>query len=106
ELSGGRMRLRIDATLHEVQQRVALTRLGILEIGHGADGFAGSREDHFYRIVEAAAREPVESGAVGPDAPDTRSLPFELAAVAGGDVEAVPAVGEVEQTVGSEDRTV
>src|SRR5262245_25684006 len=38
-VSGG-VRLRINATLDEVQQRVALAVFGIAEVSHGADGLA------------------------------------------------------------------
>ena len=64
------------------------------------------RERHFHRIVEPAARQPLESCAVRPHAPDSRSQPVVRPPVLGMDVEAVPSVREVQVPVGAEDRTV
>src|SRR4051812_19838872 len=91
---------RIDAALDIVQQRVARPLV------HRADGVAGLGEGDLHRIVEAAAAEPFDAGAVRPAPPDARRQTFERFAVARLELVAVPAIGPVEHAVGTEEWTV
>src|SRR5207244_11108864 len=104
ELARRWMRLRIYAAFDEMEQRVALAVARIHKVGHGADRLARGREDQLDRVVEAAAGEYFEAGAVRPHAPDTRRQAFELLPILTGDFESVPAVGQVQPAVWTEER--
>ena len=101
-----RVHLWIHSAFDEVEQRIPLTVLGIFEVRHRADGFAGRGERDFDGVVESASGEPFEACAVRTYAPDARAEPFVVASVFGVDVEAVAAIGEIEPAVRTEDRAM
>src|SRR5581483_7953293 len=70
EFADHRIPFRIDAAFDVMQQRVALAVTRVLEIGHGADRLAEGREDHLDRVIEAAAREPLQACAIRTHTPD------------------------------------
>src|SRR5260370_1176521 len=94
---------RIDTPPLPVHQRVTLAVARILEVGHGANGFARGQENQLDWIIEAAARHPLKSGAVRTHAPNARRFSFELAAVPGLDVVTMTAIGEIQPSVRAEE---
>ena len=86
-----------------MHERVALAVTRVLEICHCAESFTCRQENQLDGIIEAAARHPFKTGAVRVHAPDARGFSVKFAAVFGFDVIAVPSVGEIQPTVGTEE---
>ena len=101
ELAHHRKPFWVDAAPHPMHQGITLSVAGVLEISHGADGFASRQKDQLDRIIETPACNPFESSAVGPHTPDARSLAVEFTSIPGLNVIAVPAVREIEPAVRS-----
>ena len=92
--------------MQEVHEPVALAVLRIHEVGHRADHLARRCPDDFNGIIETTASKGLELRAVGPHPPDARGEALQIRALFRFDVEAMPAIGEVEPAVRPEERAV
>src|SRR5262249_46308187 len=100
KLREARMLHRVDAALYVVEQTIARPLV------HGADCLAVGSEGNFDWIIEAAAAQALDIGAVDPAAPDAGGQAFQDPAIPGLDRVAVAAIGPVQSAIGSEEGAV